>query len=179
MRDLAAWLLLLMCAALRSNYLLRALPPGVTGEFARGHDAAVIACLGRLLGNDQPLTLDPLSLRHCRCDGRSFLSDWAGLDSGPPRQVEWRRTGRLGPTCSPFCAQGIPGPRPKHCDRPSSWRKAVRWRHLAWRLLLTPRSRYTHGFVVPAWEALLCGQPPPPEPETTTQAWTGQPARAF
>ena len=58
-----AWLLLLLCAAPRSNYLLRVLPPGVTGEFARRHDAAVLGCLGRLLGNDEPLTFDPLAIR--------------------------------------------------------------------------------------------------------------------
>ena len=34
----SAWLLLLLCAQPRSNYLLRVLPPADTGEFAESHD---------------------------------------------------------------------------------------------------------------------------------------------
>ena len=49
-----AWLLLLMCAAPRCHYLLRALPPGYTAAFARQHDEAVLACLQELLANDGP-----------------------------------------------------------------------------------------------------------------------------
>ena len=41
----AAWLLLNHCAAPRANYYLRALPPGVTAEFARCHDLALWSCL--------------------------------------------------------------------------------------------------------------------------------------
>ena len=34
----SAWLLLLLCAQPRSNYLLRVLPPADTGEFVESHD---------------------------------------------------------------------------------------------------------------------------------------------
>ena len=50
-----AWLLLLFCASPRANYLLRMLPPGVTDEFARGHDAGVQTCLTTLLSQGHVL----------------------------------------------------------------------------------------------------------------------------
>ena len=45
----ASWLLLRYCAAPRSNYLLRILPPALSEEYA-GHDTAVARCLVQLLG---------------------------------------------------------------------------------------------------------------------------------
>ena len=45
----AAWLLLLFCAAPRANYLLRALPPHLTGGYASMHDAAIARCVAALL----------------------------------------------------------------------------------------------------------------------------------
>ena len=57
----SAWLLLLLCAQARSNYLLRVLPPADTGEFAESHDRAIARCLGRLLsGTDEPFELSQL-----------------------------------------------------------------------------------------------------------------------
>ena len=46
----AAWLLLRYCAAPRANYLLHVLPPAETADYAAEHDAAIAACLARLLG---------------------------------------------------------------------------------------------------------------------------------
>ena len=43
----SAWLLLLFCASTRANFLLRALPPSTTREFAFQHDTS---CLSALLG---------------------------------------------------------------------------------------------------------------------------------
>ena len=57
----AAWLLLLMCAAPRCHYLLRALPPSATAAFARRHDEMVLTCSGALLANDAPPELDALT----------------------------------------------------------------------------------------------------------------------
>ena len=48
----AAWLLLLMCASPRSNYLARMLPPSVTRAYAEAHDDGVIRCLDQLLNGD-------------------------------------------------------------------------------------------------------------------------------
>ena len=46
----AAWLILLFCASARANFLLRALPPEATREFARQHDESLRTCLSELLG---------------------------------------------------------------------------------------------------------------------------------
>ena len=63
----SAWLLLLLCAQPRCNYLLRVLPPGDTGGFAERHDRAVARCLGRLLGGQgEPLVLPELALRRAQ-----------------------------------------------------------------------------------------------------------------
>ena len=89
----SAWLLLLLCGATRSNYLLRVLTPDETLEFASEHDTAVIWCLADLLANDQPLQLDPLA-----CDGRTCRWRWAGLVSGRQPLGGGRHTGRFGLT---------------------------------------------------------------------------------
>ena len=52
----AAWLLLLFCAAPRSNYLLRVLPPADTSDFAAAHDAAVAHCVSTLVAAGAALT---------------------------------------------------------------------------------------------------------------------------
>ena len=52
----AAWLLLLYCAGTRANYLLRALPPHATEEYAADHDGSMRHCLSRLLESDIPDT---------------------------------------------------------------------------------------------------------------------------
>ena len=59
----SAWLLLLMCAAPRSNYLLRSLAPSLTDEFARTHDDGITRCLADLLANDAPIHIDDLGRR--------------------------------------------------------------------------------------------------------------------
>ena len=41
----AAWLILLCCASARANFLLSALPPEATREFARQHDESLRLCL--------------------------------------------------------------------------------------------------------------------------------------
>ena len=46
----SAWLLLLLCALPRCNYLLRALPPATTATYAAAHDKEVLRCLTQLLG---------------------------------------------------------------------------------------------------------------------------------
>jgi hypothetical protein len=47
----SSWLLLSLCASPRCNYYLRALPPSVSAQFAASHDAAIVACLARLMDN--------------------------------------------------------------------------------------------------------------------------------
>ena len=59
----SAWLLLLMCAAPRSNYLLRSLAPSLTDELARTHDDGITRCLADLLANDAPIHIDDLGRR--------------------------------------------------------------------------------------------------------------------
>ena len=58
----SAWLLLLCCAAPRSTYLLRTLPPADTADFAASHDAAIQHCLAQMLvGGDGDMPLPELS----------------------------------------------------------------------------------------------------------------------
>ena len=57
----AAWLLLSQCANPRANYLLRALPPAVTAEYAAAHDDALWECLCTLLDLDPTDPLPDLS----------------------------------------------------------------------------------------------------------------------
>ena len=52
----SAWLLLLLCALPRCNYLLRALPPATTATYAAAHDGEVLRCLTQLLGTS---SVDP------------------------------------------------------------------------------------------------------------------------
>ena len=59
----SAWLLLLLCAAPRCNYLLRTVPPSLTDDFATAHDAAVSRCIAILLaGGDEPFAQLPLRM---------------------------------------------------------------------------------------------------------------------
>ena len=46
----ASWLLLVITASPRCNYLLRLLPPDTTRQFAEDHDAAVASCSGPTAG---------------------------------------------------------------------------------------------------------------------------------
>ena len=63
----SAWLLLLYCAAPRSTYLLRTLPPADTAVFAAEHDAAIRRCLATLLaGGDGDMPLPDLSYRRAQ-----------------------------------------------------------------------------------------------------------------
>ena len=56
----SAWLLLLLCALPRCNYLLRALPPAATATYAAAHDHAVLRCLTQLLGTSGVISSVPL-----------------------------------------------------------------------------------------------------------------------
>ena len=53
----SAWCVLLYCAATRVNFWLRSVPPELSGEFAREHDAGVWRCLCQLL-HISPATVD-------------------------------------------------------------------------------------------------------------------------
>ena len=59
----SAWLLLLLCAAPRCNYLLRTVPRSATASYAASHDEAILRCLATLLppGHSWPLS-PPLAL---------------------------------------------------------------------------------------------------------------------
>ena len=59
----SGWLLLLLCAAPRCNYLLPSLAPSLTDEFARSHDEGVARCLADLLANDAPVRIDEIGSR--------------------------------------------------------------------------------------------------------------------
>ena len=50
----SAWLLLLVCAAPRSNYLMRSLALSLTDRLSRTHHDGVARCLADLLANDTP-----------------------------------------------------------------------------------------------------------------------------
>ena len=90
----SAWLLLLLCAAPRCNYLLRTVPPSLTDEFAAAHDAAISRCLAVLLARaTSPLTSPPSA-----SSGRSCPFAW-GLSAYPPQgSIVMQRTGHPGRT---------------------------------------------------------------------------------
>ena len=90
----SAWLLLLLCAAPRCNYLLRTVPPSLTDEFAAAHDAAISRCLAVLLaGAGQPIDLPPSA-----SSGRSCPFAW-GVSAYPPQgSIVMQRTGHPGRT---------------------------------------------------------------------------------
>ena len=48
------WLILLFCASMRANFLLRALPPDATRDFARRHDCSLRSCLSTLFEGRDP-----------------------------------------------------------------------------------------------------------------------------
>ena len=83
----SAWLLLLLCAASRPNYILRVLHPEATREFATLHDTAMRKCVETILDvrmDDQTWDVSslPLSL--------------GGLDPGAQSEEDPQRTGRVG-----------------------------------------------------------------------------------
>ena len=96
----SAWLLLLLCALPRCNYLLRALPPATTATYAAAHDNEVLRCLTQLLG--------VLSPSHA---ARNFPCILAGSACGLPRHlalplgpIPCQSLGRATPTClRAFC----------------------------------------------------------------------------
>ena len=55
----SAWLLMLLCAAPRCNYVLRTVPPSLTDDFAAALDAASPAA-SLFAGGDEPPDLPPL-----------------------------------------------------------------------------------------------------------------------
>ena len=86
----AAWLLLRHCACPRANYVLRALPPASTAEYASARDEAVAYCLATLLGLADaplpptqqraarlPLRFDGLGLREAIADRHAaYWASW-------------------------------------------------------------------------------------------------------
>ena len=86
----SASLLLLLCGATRSNYLLGVLTPDETLQLASEHDTAVMRRLADLLADDQPLQLD-CNRRTCRWRWAGLVSSWQPLGGGG-------HTGRLGLT---------------------------------------------------------------------------------
>ena len=119
-----AWLLFLVCAAPRANYLLRVLPPGLTGTFAQAHEAAVLYLAILLLGGEAgqlspqaqravqlPLQSGGLGLRFA--EATRHVAYWAcWVDALPAIQ---RRTPRSpGPDCGfpvESCGRGLAGSR--------------------------------------------------------------------
>ena len=86
----SAWLLLLHCASARANYLMRAVSPDSTAEFAQSHDEALWQCLCLILRIDPtqtpevrdaaalPLSLGGLGLRSaCRMKVPAYWASWA------------------------------------------------------------------------------------------------------
>ena len=62
----SAWLLLLHCAAARTNYQLRSVHPGAVEWYARSHDENIWQCLGRILHVDLGMCSDEIGRPpHC------------------------------------------------------------------------------------------------------------------
>ena len=89
----SAWLLLLNCAAPRSNYTSRTVTPSLAGHYAKGHDTGMWQTLVKLLGREDlvdsthtvqaavttlPLRLGGLGLRSAsRTSAAAFWASWA------------------------------------------------------------------------------------------------------
>ena len=78
----SAWLLLLHCASARANYMLRAVDPDRTGEFARAHDEGTWQC-----------ACDILQIEAAQTDTvRSIASLTVVLGGLGLRSAEWVRS---------------------------------------------------------------------------------------
>ena len=94
-----AWLMLLLCAAPRSMYLVRTVPPSATDIFATAHDAAIGQCLATLLsGGDEPAHVSAVAT----CRAQLPLRMW-GLRR--PGHIDTLRTGPPGRTPSLLCGK--------------------------------------------------------------------------
>ena len=102
----SAWLVLLFCASSRANYLLSALHPAATQEFASVHDNASRVCLSHLL--DKALSDDRWDLAsllfylgglgHCYASRSRFAAHWSSwadcLETVKSRHPPLRRLSR-------------------------------------------------------------------------------------
>ncbi|CAE7941576.1 unnamed protein product, partial [Symbiodinium sp. KB8] len=148
----SAWMLLLLCAAPRCNYLLRTVPPSLTEDFAASHDAAISRCLAVLLaGGEEPLDLPSLSERRAQLPLRM---GGLGLSSAREHRqaaywAPWADTvgalrkchpGTLANLMRPFTDLALPG-------TPPSAREAEQ----------AAQSLRLRGFQAPSWASLLDG----------------------
>ena len=153
----SAWLILLMCAALRSNYLLSIFPPTVTEQLAAGHDHAIARCLSELLGSDGPLPLDGLAPQRARLPlrlgglclrpalatrGAAYWASWA--DALPTLR---HRVPRLASAARPDATACAAGPAASAVSE---------LMHAAARLR-------DAGYAAPGLDELTAGGEPPPE----------------
>ena len=106
----SAWLILLLCARPRSNYLLRVLPPAETEAYEEKKESrmttpsrnASSTCLVTWISPVTRASSQP-GVRSSPCGSGGSGSDWPRLAS--------RRTGRPGPTQCRFCDNSRNAPR--------------------------------------------------------------------
>ena len=169
----SAWLLLLMCAAPRSNYLLRSLAPSLTDEFARTHDDGIARCLADLLANDAPIHIDDLGRRRAALplklgglglrraqEGRdaAYWASWADTlpvlhQSHPTVVAEVLRRVQ---------SASLEGPDETTPDLAELAKAATRLQEA--------------GFALPTWDALAVGGRPPP---ALVERTLGEPLRGW
>ena len=164
--------MLLLCAAPRSMYLLRTVPPSATDIFATAHDAAIGQCLATLLsGGDEPAHLSAVATRRAQLPLRmgglglssarahrhaAYWASWADTVTA----LRESHPGTLAELLRPLQNPDGPGVPP-----------SVREAELAAQSLLA------QGFQVPTWAALAQGASPagPAEdddpPMQTRQGW--------
>ena len=161
----SAWLLLLYCAAPRSTYLLRTLPPADTAVFAAEHDAAIRRCLATLLaGGDGDMPLPDLSYRRAqlplsmgglglgsaeRLRHAAYWSSWADT----VRALRKHQPGVLAALLRPLQDASANG-------TPPSTRAAEQ----------AARFLRSEGFSAPTWARLLEEEAAAPVPRTTRSA---------
>ena len=161
----SAWLLLLYCAAPRSTYLLRTLPPADTAVFAAEHDAAIRRCLATLLaGGDGDMPLPDLSYRRAqlplsmgglglgsaeRLRHAAYWSSWADT----VRALRKHQPGVLAALLRPLQDASANG-------TPPSTRAAEQ----------AARFLRSEGFSAPTWARLLEEDAAAPAPRTTRSA---------
>ena len=165
----SAWLLLLMCASPRPNYLLRVLPPSQTEEFAASHDSAASACLRTLLGTEAPAHMSSLQQLQAQLPLRL-----GGLGLRSARRVRFAAHWASWADCLPVLRARLPGvaaqmlAQLQNPDAPGTL-PCIRDADMSARILRAD------GFAAPTWEQLFEGlrpeQPEEREMGELTRGW--------
>ena len=173
----AAWLLLLLllfCAAPRANYLLRALPPHLTGGYVSMHAAAIARCVAALLDDGE----GPLPQHSLRAAQLALRFGGLGLRSAQAERyaahwASWCDTLTVVRARAPAVADRLLRALQGHIPLPCAAAAAHAREHLV-----------AQGYDAPTWDMLAsphtapAPRAPGDEPGDHLRGWQRQAARA-